>query len=135
MSPEEALTLILKARYRAGFDVLTKFAFAEPNAAAGVLADTIYSGIFEFNEKDNENVALREMRLESRVSKMLLSVAERVFLSGGQGFQNVVAYLTLKEFEIRDITAIMESVRYGFDKNETAMFLIRALGSLEKEMN
>ncbi|GHS89157.1 hypothetical protein AGMMS49957_11900 [Synergistales bacterium] len=135
LSPEEALTLILRARYHADFDILTKFAFAEPNVMASALVGTIYSGIFEFNEEDGKNVALREMRLESRVSKMLLSVAERVFISGSQGFQNVLAYLTLKEFEIRDITAIMESVRYGFDKNKTAMFLIRASRSLEKEMN
>ncbi|GHV34072.1 hypothetical protein FACS1894187_03900 [Synergistales bacterium] len=135
LSPEEALTLILRARYHADFDTLTKFAFAEPDAMASVLADTIYSGIFEFNEDDNKNVALREMKLESRVSKMLLSTAERVFISGSDGFQNVLAYLILKEFEIRDITAVMESVRYGFDKNQTAMFLIRTLSSLEKEMN
>ncbi|GHS92965.1 hypothetical protein AGMMS50276_02110 [Synergistales bacterium] len=135
MSPEEALTLILRARYHADFDTLTRFAFAEPDAMASVLANNVYSKIFEFNDDDNKNVALREMRLESRVSKMLLSAAERVFLSGTQGFQNVLAYLTLKEFEIRDITAIMESVRYGFDKDETAMFLIRTFGSLGKEMS
>jgi V/A-type H+-transporting ATPase subunit C len=135
MSPEEALTLILKARYRADFDILTKFAFAEPDAMDSVLAGTMYSGIFEFGEEDAKSIALREMRLESRVSKTLLSAAERVFISGSQGFQNVVAYMTLKEFEIRDITAIMESVRYGFDKNKTAMFLIRTLGSLGKEMS
>ncbi|GHV44579.1 hypothetical protein FACS1894204_01910 [Synergistales bacterium] len=135
MSPEEALTLILKARYRADFDMLTKFAFAAPDAMASVLSDTIYSGIFEFSEDDDKNVALREMRLESRVSKMLLSVSERVLASGSHGFQNIAAYLTLKEFEIRDITAIMEAVRYGFDKNKTAMLLIRTLESLGKEMS
>ena len=49
-------------------------------------------------------------------------------MSGALGFQNVAAYLMLKEFEVRDIIAIAEAVRYGFDRNKTDSILIRSLG-------
>jgi vacuolar-type H+-ATPase subunit C/Vma6 len=72
--------------------------------------------------------ALREVEIECNIYRFLFAAAERVFLSGSLGFQNVAAYLVLKELEIRDIVAITEAVRYGFDKNKTNLLLVRPLG-------
>ncbi|MDR1649124.1 MAG: V-type ATPase subunit [Synergistaceae bacterium] len=135
MPPEEALTLILKARYRVNFELLTKAAFAPPSAFASTLEGTPYAAVFggpevprESQEEtaSGEGAALREVAVECRLYKLLLAVANRIFMSGTLGFQNVAAYLTLREFEVRDIIAIVETVRYGFDKSKTDLILINA---------
>jgi V/A-type H+-transporting ATPase subunit C len=124
MSPEEALTLIMKVRYHANFELLTKAAFAEPFAWGAVLADTPYARVFGVEET---NAALREVDVECNIYRFLSGVVERVFLSGALGFQNVAAYLTLRELEVRDLIAIVEAVRYGFDRNNVGRLLVRTL--------
>ena len=127
MSPEEALTLIIKARYRADFTLLTKVAFAEPDAMRGALYGTSYARVFDV---DNSNAVLREVEIECHIYRFLFAAAERVFLSGSLGFQNVAAYLVLKELEVRDIVAITESIRYKFDKSKVNLLLVRPLGKV-----
>jgi V/A-type H+-transporting ATPase subunit C len=145
MPPEESLTLILKARYRVGFELLTKAAFAPPAAFASALEGTPYAAVFggtaplesggaaaapdgpREDTVSGEDAALAEVAVERRLFRMLLSVVNRVFMSGALGFQNVAAYLTLREFEVRDVTAVVEMVRYGFDRSKAGLFLIRSL--------
>jgi V/A-type H+-transporting ATPase subunit C len=138
-SPEEALTLIMKARYRMNFELLTKVAFAEPNGMAAALAGTVYEGVFDAREDSKNNAAvsedetlkssaLHEVQVERNMYRFLFALAERVLTSGALGFQNVAAYLLLKELEVRDLITVVEAVRYGFDKNRIDMILIRALG-------
>jgi V/A-type H+-transporting ATPase subunit C len=140
LSPEESLTLVMKSRYRADFELLTKAAFAEPRALAAVLEGTPYAQVFCAEdapakdpeaERGDENAALREIGLEHRVYGYLLAATERVFLAGSAGFQNVAAYLTLKELEVRDIIAVVEAVRYGLSKDMIDRVLIRSLGKGE----
>ncbi|MDR2175874.1 MAG: V-type ATPase subunit [Synergistaceae bacterium] len=140
MSPEESLTLILKARYRVDFGLLTKAAFAPPEAFAPTLAGTPYAAVFgggpapredadsSGGAASEEDAGLREAAVERRFYRRLLSVVGRVFMSGALGFQNVAAYLMLREFEVRDIVAITEAVRYGFDRSKIDLILIRSLG-------
>jgi V/A-type H+-transporting ATPase subunit C len=125
MSPEESLTLIMKARYRLNFELLTKAAFAETRALGAVLEGTPYAWLFDVEGKE---AALREMELERNICRLLYALAERVFLSGSLGFQNVAAYLILKELEVRDLVAVVETVRYGFDRNKIDLILVRSLG-------
>ena len=130
MSPEESLTLIMKARYRLNFGLLTKAAFADPRALSAVLAETPYARVFDESHdagSTERNTALYEARVERNIYRFLFSVAERVFLSGFSGFQNVAAYLILKELEVRDLVSVVEMVRYGFDENRIGL-LVRALG-------
>ncbi|MDR1379488.1 MAG: V-type ATPase subunit [Synergistaceae bacterium] len=124
MSPETSLTLIMKARYRANFELLTKAAFAEPRAIAVALAGTPYAEVFDVNDV---NAALREVVVESNIYRFLFTVAERAFLAGAQGFQNVAAYLVLKELEVRDLVAVVEMVRYGFDRSKANQVLVRPI--------
>ena len=125
MSPEAALTLIMKVRYHVDFERLTKVAFADPGSLSKVLEGTPYDWVFDVDVKDP---GLREVELESNIYKVLWRVAQRVFLSGSLGFQNVAAYLMLKEFEVRDLVAVVEAVRYCFDKSKIDLILIRSLG-------
>ena len=132
MLPEEALTLIIKARYHADFNLLTQVAFAEPHALGAALSGTPYARVFETDDgyAVMSDAALREVVIERNIYRFLFAVAEHVFLSGSLGFQNVAAYLILKELEVRDLVAVTEAVRYGFDKSKTAMFLVRPLGKV-----
>ena len=132
MSPEEALTLIIKARYHADFNLLTQVAFAEPHAMAAALSGTPYERVFDLNSSnaDPSNPALCEVAIERNIYRLLFEAAERVFLSGSLGFQNVAAYLILKEFEVRDIVVVTEAIRYGVDKSKIDMLLVRSLGKV-----
>ncbi|MDR2180429.1 MAG: V-type ATPase subunit [Synergistaceae bacterium] len=125
MSPEESLTSIMKARYRLDFGLLTRAAFADPRGMGAVLAGTPYERIFDV--EGAENGSLYEVELERNIYKFLFAVAERVFLSGTPGFQNVGAYLVLKELEVRDLVAVVEMVRYKFAKDRIGLILVRTL--------
>jgi len=124
MLPEEALTLVTKARFRASFDLLTKAAFAEPAAFSSVLKDTPYGHVFDIEEK---NTALRETLVEKNMYRVLFSMVDRIFMANSPGFQNVAAYLMLKEFEVRDLVAIIEAVRYEFDRSSVEKMLVHTL--------
>jgi V/A-type H+-transporting ATPase subunit C len=130
MPPEEALTLILKARYRVNFELLTKAAFAPPAAFASTLEGTPYAAVFGAPAPQREETAsgedspLREFAVERRLYRLLLAVANHIFMSGALGFQNVAAYLTIREIEVRDIIAVVEAVRYRFDRSKTDLILI-----------
>ncbi len=124
MSPEEALTLIMEVRYHVDFERLTKVAFAAPDAFAAALADTPYAWVFNVEDKEP---AIREVEIERNIYKLLFNAVNRVFMSGSLGFQNVAAYLMLKEFEVRDLTAVLEAVRYDFDRRKVDLILIRSL--------
>jgi V/A-type H+-transporting ATPase subunit C len=124
MSPETSLTWIMKNRYRVNFELLTKAAFAAPNSLAAALRDTPYAGVFDVEDVD---AALREVVMESNIYRFLFAAAERVFWAGALGFQNVAAYLTLKELEVRDLVAVVEMVRYGFDRHKASQVLARPI--------
>jgi vacuolar-type H+-ATPase subunit C/Vma6 len=127
MSPEEALTLIIKARYRADFNLLKKVAFAPPHALASVLSGTPYARVFEV---EHTNTAQREVEIERNIYRFVFATAERVFLSGSLGFQNVAAYLILKQLEARDLVVVTEAVRYAYDRSKIALLLSRPLGKV-----
>jgi vacuolar-type H+-ATPase subunit C/Vma6 len=114
----------MKARYRVNFELLTKAAFAEPRSLAAALAGTPYARVFDVGDVD---AALREVVVERNIFRLLFATAERVFLTGSQGFQNVAAYLMLKELEVRDLVAVVEMVRYGFDRSKASQILVRPI--------
>jgi V/A-type H+-transporting ATPase subunit C len=124
MSPEASLTWIMKSRYRAKFELLTKVAFAEPRALSATLKGTPYAQVFDTRDAD---VSLGEVAVERNIYRLLSSVAERIFLTGTLGFQNVAAYLTLKELEVRDLVAVAEMVRYGFDRRKASQVLVKPI--------
>lgn len=124
MSPEEALTSITKVRYRLGFEILTKAAFADPGTWGSVLKGTPYDRVFAVDE---ENPSVREVEIERNIYQVLWAVVNRVFRAGSLGFHTVAAYLMLKEFEVRDLVAVIEAVRYGFDRDKFGLILIRPL--------
>jgi V/A-type H+-transporting ATPase subunit C len=124
MSPEEALGLTLPVRYRVKFDALSAIAFA-PDMPS--MIDTLRAGPYGevFGDLGEGSAAeVDEMTLEHNLYRVLFRISEAIFRSGSSGVHTVLAYLTLRELEVKDLFTIIECVRYGFDRDETREFLI-----------
>lgn len=128
MSPEEALGLTLPVRYRLKFAALSAIAFApDPRSMVSMLRAGPYGEAFgELGEGDAAEVD--EMTLEHNLYRVLFRISEAVFRSGQPGVHAVLAYLTLRELEVKDLFTIIECVRYGYDREKTREFLIHPSG-------
>ncbi|NLL36666.1 MAG: V-type ATPase subunit [Fretibacterium sp.] len=124
MSPEQALTLVTRVRYRLNFDFLSRVAFAPLESWPELLAQTPYAVVF--GAKDSGE--LREIEMVRNLCRVLAQTASTLFMSGTMGFHHVVSYLNLKEFEVRDLIAVIEAVRYGFNREKIGSLLIQPLG-------
>ncbi len=124
MSPEEALSLTLPVRYRLKFGALSAIAFAPDTPS---MIDILRSGPYgdAFGELgENSAVEADEMTLEHNLYRVLFRISGAVFRSGSPGVHAVLAYLTLRELEVKDLFTIIECVRYGYDRDKSREFLI-----------
>jgi V/A-type H+-transporting ATPase subunit C len=123
MSPEEALGLTLPVRYRLKFDGLSEIAFApDIPSMIKLLREGPYGEAF--GELGEDAAEVDEMALEHNLYRILFKISEAVFRSGASGVHAVLAYLTLRELEVKDLFTIIECVRYGYDRDKTREFLI-----------
>ncbi len=130
MSPEEALAMTLPVRHRLNFELLGSFAFApDVKAMTALMRESRYGPAFEDEEQastssDAERTSLVEMALEHNLYRFLWAAAVRIFASGSSGVHVPLAYLTLRELEVKDLFTIIEGVRYHFDTRRLRGFLI-----------
>lgn len=68
-----------------------------------------------------------DLFMERRKERYLYYQNLKLFGSSDSGLGRVVAYVRLLDFEIEDITAIIESKRYRMDSSETKKYLIRPI--------
>jgi V/A-type H+-transporting ATPase subunit C len=68
-----------------------------------------------------------DLYMERRQKRYLYYLYKRLFSEGGGSLGQVVAYLRLLDFEVEDITSIIESKRYRMGETETKKYLIRAI--------
>jgi V/A-type H+-transporting ATPase subunit C len=119
--PDEITLSILYSRYRVSFEMLKTIASLPPERMWEPLAKSRYASLLKAGVEDGEafNVAgiTRNMRRIQRES------AQKVFLSGGAGIHFVLSYLILRELEILDISAIIEIVRYNYDRARAGKLL------------
>ena len=135
MSPEEALSITLPVRYRLSFQTLSTFAFApDIPSLVDFLSRSVYGEAFRIRQE--EEVEVSEMALEHNLYRILRRTAAKIFSSGTSGVHVVLAYLTLKELEVKDLFTIIEDVRYHYDRKKAREFLIfpdaSALGRSER---
>lgn len=127
MSPEEALAMTLPVRYRLGFEALTTFAFApDAGSMVALMRESRYGAAFPEDAPggDATAVSLVEMELEHDLYRFLWSAASEIFRSGSAGVHVPLAYLTLRELEVKDLFTIIEGVRYHYDTRRLRGFLI-----------
>nr|WP_320026505.1 V-type ATPase subunit [uncultured Acetobacterium sp.] len=68
-----------------------------------------------------------DLYMERRQERYLYYLYKRLFSDGGSSLAQVVAYIRLLDFEVEDITSIIESKRYRMGETETKKYLIRSL--------
>lgn len=68
-----------------------------------------------------------DLYMERRRERYLYYAYQRLFADTEAGLGKVVAFIRLIEFEIADITTIIESKRYRMSAQETENYLIRSL--------
>jgi V/A-type H+-transporting ATPase subunit C len=126
MNEEMALSYILYARFRVRFDLLSALAAAPPEKMWELLEGTSYDGVLP-KPDDSESGAFIEARVGGNVLRKQREVALNVFLSGTPGLHDILAYLQLRDLEVRDLSAIIEAVRYDYDRKKAVAFLTRPI--------
>ena len=135
LSPEEALGMTLPVRYELDFATLSEFAFAPDVRSMLELmsASRRYGEAFRTSGVEErlsargsleDPVVQSEMTLEHNLYRVLWKTATDIFSSGSSGVHAPLAYLTLRELEVKDLFTIIENVRYGFDARQALSFLI-----------
>lgn len=132
MSPEEAMGVTLSVRHKLNFETLSSFAFApDVPAMIGLFKATPYGAAFA--GLGGGRVAVDEMRLEHNLYRILWRAAAKCFATGEMGVHMVLAYLTLKELEVKDLFSIIEDVRYQYDKGTIRRFFINPVEEPSQE--
>jgi V/A-type H+-transporting ATPase subunit C len=125
-TPEETLNRLLSARYRVAMPILRELVRAGSIAR---LTETLKGGFPAYAELissalDDENP---ELALDGKIKRYVYAQAKRVFDNGPPGFHTAVAYYILKQFEITDLTRIIEYVRYAHDRRSAAVYLTKPI--------
>jgi V/A-type H+-transporting ATPase subunit C len=123
MTPEETLNRLLPVRYRISLAVLREAVrMASFDRVADMIKERfpVYTMFFADVAENGE----KQLILERNVKRCIYIQAHRVFNSGSPDFHTAMSYFILRGFEIGDITRVIESVRYGYDKKKAAECLV-----------
>ena len=124
MTPEEALAITLPVRYTLNFETLRSFAFApDIPAMLRLIQECPYGAAFT-TALGESTLEVSEIILEHNLYRILWRAATKIFASGTSGVHVVLAYLILRELEVKDLFTIIEDIRYDYDKKRAREFLI-----------
>jgi V/A-type H+-transporting ATPase subunit C len=126
LAPEETLNRLMPARYRITMPMLRELVRAEsPSRLTEMLKSKfpVYAELMS-SALDDENP---ELALESKIKRYIYTQAKKVFDNGPPGFHTAVGYYILKQFEITDLTRIIEYVRYAHDRRSAAAYLTKPI--------
>ena len=126
MTPEETLNRLLPVRYRVNLAFLKEAVRAD---ALEPLADLIDANFPVYGELISEVIRKGEpeLILERNIKRHMLMQATKTFGKGPPGFHTAMSYFILREYEISDLIRIIEDVRYGYDRRNAAVYLIRPI--------
>ena len=114
--PGEFTLSILNSRYHIDFEKLKTISSLPPERMYEPLAGTRYALLLPTEGKNNEMSDAASITY--RMRSIERANALRVFQSGNAGTHFVLAYLILRELEIMDLSAIIEIVRYNYDRSK-----------------
>lgn len=121
--------MTLPVRYRLSFETLSAFAFApDVPSMVKLLRGSVYGEAFG-TDYSGETTEVNEMALEHNLYRILWRTASKIFGSGSSGVHVVLAYLTLRELEVKDLFTIIEDARYHYDKKKAREFLIHPVAA------
>ena len=108
---------------------LIAFAFApDVPSMVKLLRESPYGEAFR-TSGGNEAPEVGEMTLEHNLYRILWMKASAIFRTGSAGVHAVLAYLTLRELEVKDLFTIIEDVRYHYDRKKAREFLIHPVAA------
>ena len=122
-SDEITLSLAFCTRYRVNFEMLKTIASLPSERMWELLVNTKYASLLpteggsESDEISSVAGITRRMRFIQRTNAL------KVFRGGGAGVHFVLAYLILREFEILSLNAVIEIVRYNYDRDKVEKLL------------
>lgn len=120
LSPGEILNYILPFHHKLSRENLRNMADVDkPEEIVKYIANKQYQEVF--NAAIEENNVIFERYFLSYILSKSKSVKRTSFYNIG----NIIAYLFIKEYEIRDIITIVEGVRYSLNTSEIKKYLIR----------
>ncbi|MDR3255044.1 MAG: V-type ATPase subunit [Synergistaceae bacterium] len=123
LTPEEILNRLLPVRYRISLQILrecVRFKTFSDVASAIEERFPAYVDLFDDASRDDEP----QLALERNIKRYIYIQCQKVFRSGSPAFHTAMSYFILKEYEISDITHVVEGVRYGYDRRKSAAYLI-----------
>lgn len=121
LSPEEIFNYTVDRGNRFNYKNIKEFCYAKDvGEFIGKIRNTSYG--FMFKENKNEDIFM-ERRMNRFMYFKLKGAKQKLKLD----ISMLLAYLELKEFEIRDIITITEGVRYKMDGEEIKKYLIKAI--------
>jgi V/A-type H+-transporting ATPase subunit C len=123
MTPEETLNRLLPVRYKISFSVLREAVRFETFDMAVDMLKARFPAYAQLITEASGNDE-PQLALERNIKRYIYMQAHKVFDSGSPGFHTAVSYFILREFEISDITRVIEGVRYGYDRRKAAMCLV-----------
>ena len=126
MTPEETLNRLLPVRYRVSLAFLKEAVRYESLERLADMVQAnfpVYGGLISDVIKKGES----ELILERNIKRHMYMQALKTFGNGPPGFHTAMSYFILREYEISDLIRIIEDVRYGYDRRNAAVYLIRPI--------
>ena len=126
MTPEETLNRLLPVRYRVTLAFLKEAVRVDTlEQLADIILGSfpVYGDLIAEVIKNGES----ELILERNIKRHMYVQAHKIFGKGPPGFHTAMSYFILREYEISDLIHIIEDVRYGYDRRNAAVYLIRPI--------
>ena len=121
MDPEILKNYTINDGYRLSKEVINNLCSAKScEEIVGLLQNSFYKDIFK-------NVTITDEAIEREISLYLRNMYGKFIKMGGLNISVLLSYLELFFFEIKDLIAILENKRYGFDSDEVRKYITASI--------
>ncbi|MGO1580780.1 MAG: V-type ATPase subunit [Peptoniphilaceae bacterium] len=123
--PEELINFSILGGYVFNYDALQRLCYKE-NVEEFIeeISKTQYAFLFEGEDMD--------IYMNRRSNRYLYYIAKKEISKNEFNFSKFLSYLFLLEFEIKDLSAIMESIRFNLTFEDTIKYMIRNYKEVSK---
>lgn len=113
---KEVLTNLIPNKRKLKKSELEKIANEDIDNFIKAIRRTGYAGLFEQKSEKEWDISIQEF---------LCRLYKKHFRQNAYSFTTILAYFYLKEMDIRNVTTIIEGVRYGLDPSTIKKYLVK----------